>query len=120
MIDLGGDQGIGGLGMIESLIMVQGRIIVPHQTEHSLATATILHQKREFQVDIVAHREFSIGGIAIRHLTEFPKAGVRVCKLTELIVVKVDCDGEHLDGPRSMMGSDWSILSNGYPSLRWK
>ncbi|KAK8551186.1 hypothetical protein V6N12_039843 [Hibiscus sabdariffa] len=67
----------------------------------------ILCQKRDFQVDCVDLGAFSNGGIAVQHQIEFPKGGTKVHKLTEHGVAKVDCDGEHQDGP-PIMGSNWS------------
>ncbi|XP_038993359.1 uncharacterized protein LOC120117088 isoform X2 [Hibiscus syriacus] len=110
-IVFGGDRGVGGLGMIESLIMVRERIVVLYLIEHSLVSSTMLCQKRDFQADIVALRAFSNGEIAVQHLIEFPKGDARVRKLTEHVVAKVDCDGERQDGT-PIMGSDWSTLFN--------
>ncbi|KAL4332884.1 hypothetical protein GQ457_07G032170 [Hibiscus cannabinus] len=45
--------------------------------------------------------------LPVQHQIEFPKGGTRVHKLTEHGVAKVDCDGEHQDGP-PIMGSNWS------------
>ncbi|KAK9022557.1 hypothetical protein V6N11_002809 [Hibiscus sabdariffa] len=106
-IVLGGGRGVGGLGTIESLIMVLGRIVTLYLIDHSLVTTTILCQKRDFQVDSMDLGAFSNGGITVQHQIEFPKGGARVHKLTEHVVAKVDCDGEHQDGP-PIMGSNWS------------